>query len=401
MGTVEALRPAVRFPVTLVLGLQYLALAVLPAVINGNPYLPFILSIVAVGLLTAVLAEWLYGTVTRRDDGTKAIRYPGAIGVWVVTVTGAVALLAGAWLGARTYATQVGATSASPLTTLLTPLQPWLLIGCAFALASWRAGIMGRRAMIVLIAVALTAQLISGLWLAILAPVMNFALTLGIALVLVGFVRPRWLLVGFAAAILVWPVLYAARNATRGQVLGSAPQSTLDASSRLREDLLLQLAAVFGDSVKLPQPSAVDILRFGLIPRALDPERGSLPSGTTLSVALGSASTSSSTFTVLGTIWSLDGGYLGVIVYVACVALAFSLICMRLTPVRLAFAMLLVSDLLWIEATYPDNLAAVLQGLLSLAFAWVLLVGLGALKKGGTPTIMGLRSTASPAIETS
>jgi len=368
----------------------------LPAILNDNSYLPFIVSIVAAALLTAVLSEWLFRVAWPSHPGPQATHYPGLMPVAIVTGTGAVALLAATWLGAGTYATQVGATNASPLTTLLTPLQPWLTVGSGFALASWYAGTLSRRAVIVLIAVALAAQLISALSIARLAPVMNFGLCLGAALVMVGFIRPRWILIGFAAALLVWPVLYAARDAARTEVLGLAAQSSLDPSSRLREDLLLQQAAVFGDATRLPQPSAMDILRFGLIPRALDPNRGSLPGGTTLSLALGSTSTSSSTFTLLGTIWSLDGGYLGVIIYVGSVCLAFSLVSRRLTPVRLALAMLLVSQLLWIEATYPDNLAAVLQGLVGLAFAWVTVVVVSTAGKGDKATGIGLRRDSAP-----
>jgi hypothetical protein len=51
------LRPLVRYPVTLLLGLQYTALAVFPAVINGNRYLPFIASIVGLSLLTSFVVE--------------------------------------------------------------------------------------------------------------------------------------------------------------------------------------------------------------------------------------------------------------------------------------------------------------------------------------------------------
>jgi len=387
------LRPALRYPVTLLFALQYVGLAVVPAVINNNPYLPFVLSIAAVGLLAAFLAEWIVGAAAGHLVDAQATRYPGMASVWVVTLIGGLALLGAVLLGAGTYATLVGLTTASPLTTLLTPLAPWLIIGCGFALASWRAGVLSRRSVIFLITVALASQVVSGLWVAKLAAVMSVALSVAAGMALAGFFRPRWLLVGFGVAIILWPTLYEARNAARGQIVASSVSqpSTLDASSRLREDLLLQQAALFGP-LKLPQPSAIDIVRFGLIPRALDPGRGSLPGGTTLSVAVGSTSQSSSTFTVLGTLWSLNGGFPGVILYVGCVALAICIIARRLTPTRLALAMLLVNNLIWIEVTYPDNVAAALQGLISLAIAWLLTLAIGTVRRGEAPgTVPAIR----------
>src|SRR5438876_12294330 len=107
-----------------------------------------------------------------------------------------------------------------------------MTIGCEFALASWRIGFLSRRMVLLLVATTLAAELASGLWIARLAPVMSFAFCLGAAMVLVGFIRPRSLLIGLAAAILVWPVLYTVRDATRNEVLGPAPQSSLDPSSR-------------------------------------------------------------------------------------------------------------------------------------------------------------------------
>jgi hypothetical protein len=369
-----SLRRPLRYPVTQLLGLQYLALAVFPAVIYGNTYLPFIVSVLGLALLTTGFVEWLSRAALPRGGANVIARYPKPVAVWAITLTGAVATLGSIGLGATTYATQLGLTQASPLTTLLTPLVPWLLFGCAFALASWRVGGMSRKTTLLLIGFALAVQLTAVLQIGRTASLMSFALAIGAGLVLVGFLRPRWLWVGILVAILAWPTLYSVRNATRQDVAGSqfGPLFGPDAQSRLREDLLLERAAIVGDAFSVPQPSAVDILRFGLIPRALDPNRGEISTSKALNVAMGGNSFSATTFTTLGTIWSLDGGFVGVMIYSGFVAAAFSLVYRRVTPLRIAVAVLLVYNLLWIETTFPDDVAAVLQGLVSLATAWAL-----------------------------
>jgi hypothetical protein len=378
-------RPAVRYPVTLLLGLQYVALAVFPAIINSNRYLPFIVSIVGVALVTSLLVESLLrnrGT-RRATSPARAVRYPGPLACWTVTIIGAFALLADTALGGGIYSTQVRVTAASPLTTLLTPLLPWLIFGCGFALASWRAGVMSRRATLLLVVIALAVELTASFRIAKLAGLMNFGFALGAGLILVGFFRARWLWVGLAVAVFIWPTLYTLRNETRQAVI-AAGVPYANASTRLREDVLLQQAAVYGQSLQVDEPGPIDIVRFGLIPRFLDPGRGTLSTAIDLSVALGGANDSAGTFTVLGTVWSLNGGYAAVLIYVGSAAAAFALLYRRITPMRLGFAMLFVSTVLWIEATYPDNVAGLLQGFVSLLVAM------------GLSAVLGLRQPPTP-----
>jgi hypothetical protein len=386
-----------RFPVTLLLGVQYGPLAVLPAIFNANPYLPFIVSVVLLGLLASASTEWLLRIVRPPKAKPGPLRAHSQSYIWIITIAGAVATIGSTWFGASTYSTQLGLTSASPLAAALTPFRQWLLFGCAFALMSWRANGISRLTLLILLAFAGAAELVDVLWIAIVAPLMQFALSIGAGLVLVGFFRPRWLLLGLALAMLTWPTLYSVRNVTRIDVAGSqfGPVSGPDPQMRLREDLRLQEAAAYGQ-LDIPQPNAMDILRFGLIPRVLDPTRGQLPGGTELSAALGSSRLSSNTFTTLGTLWSLNGGFIAVALYAALVAILFSLICRRLTPARLTMGMLCVYNFVWIESTYPDNVAAFLQGLVSLAVA---LVVVELLRRISKPSGATLATRTSPTID--
>jgi hypothetical protein len=366
------LRPSLRFPVTLLISIQYLPLAVGEALIYDNPYLPFIVSVVAVALVTSFIVELALGGVPRRTQRDGPRLYPTAAGIWTITSVGALATLGSGWLGAGTYETQVGLAAASPLTALLTPLTPWTIFGCAFGLVSWRTGGLSKPATLLLMVMAVAAQVIFVLRVGITAPLMNFVFALGAGAALVGFLRPRWLWVALAAAVLMWPVLYDARNATRQEITGSSAVSAssgLDGQYRFREDLLLQQAVTFGRVSGLPQPGVVDVLRFGLIPRALDRHRGELPSGKELNAAMGGSSTSSNTFTVLGSIWSLNGGYAGVAGYVCALSIVCTAVCRRVTPITVAMFMLIAYCMVWIESTYPDNVISVLQGVVSLAVA--------------------------------
>jgi hypothetical protein len=363
----------IRYPVTLLLALQYIALVVFPAVVNGNPYFWGIAPIVAVGLGASFVVETVVLTLGSTSAvQNRPIHYPRPLAAWTVMLIGAVALFGDISLGGGLYSTTVGISPASPLSSLATPFLPWLLIGCGFGLSSWSAGVMSRRNTLLLLTVALSLDLIAGIIIGKLAAVMDFGFALGAGLVLVRFLNARWLWVGLAVAVLSWPTLYALRNESRQAAYTAAGIANAvpyaDASTRLREDVLMQRAVIIGEQ-QLPEPNALDILRFGLIPRFLDPGRGTISTPTELSVFLGEGSGSADTFTLLGTLWSFNGGYAGVVLYVGACAAAFALIFRRITPMRVSFAMLFVEILLWIEGTYPDDIAGLLQALLSLIVA--------------------------------
>jgi hypothetical protein len=371
-----------RYPVTLLMGLEYVGLALIPAVLNQDYFLPFIASIVVAGLLVTFLVETVFLIGRHEDSPVRPVRYikPGVC--WTVMLIGSLAHLAATYLGAGTYTTQVGLTVASPLVTLLTPLLPWAIFGCGFALASWRVGMMSRRNLILLLVVAVLFTLAAVVHGGIYAPVMTFGLTLAAGLTLAGFLRSRWLVVGLVIAVLVWPILYSARSNTR-QLADTAGLgvASVGAQSRFREDLLLQQAALYGQ-LNVPQPAVVDILRYGLIPRFLDTGRAEVTSAYDLNVAIGGVNTSAQTFTVWGNLYSLNGGYVGVIMYTLLVAIAFSLVARRLTPMRMGLAMLMVSTLLWVESQYPVNVTGLLQGVVSLVVAMLLA---RVLNRPGTP----------------
>jgi hypothetical protein len=234
---------------------------------------------------------------------------------------------------------------------------------------------MSRRATLLLVTLVSALQLISAFMIGKLAALMQFEFALAAGLVLVGFLRARWLIVGLAVAVLTWPVLYTVRNETRQAAVGSDVRFA-DASSRLREDILMQRVATLGQ-FQIDEPGPLDIVRFGLVPRFLDSGRGNLSTPDTLSAALGESPYSADTFTILGTLWSLNGGYVAVVIYAGAIATVFALLYRRVTPMRMAFGMLVIANCLWIEATYPDNIAGLAQGCLSLLVAMGLAVLLG------------------------
>jgi hypothetical protein len=117
------------------------------------------------------------------------------------------------------------------------------------------------------------------------------------------------------------------------------------------------------------------MVRFGLIPRFVDPfPRPELATGKLVSVATGSSEDSSVTFTLFGNILVLGGwGVASLVVTVAAIATAVSLLLRKITPMRMALVVGLVINPLWIESTYPDFVAGVLQGWVSTAAALLMI----------------------------
>jgi hypothetical protein len=235
-------------------------------------------------------------------------------------------------------------------------------------MTAFKAGTVTRRYLWLVLAMVGIATVGYTLVTTITAPLIQFGFTVAMGLLLLGVVRVRTVLLALTLLLLLWPAVYEFRNEQRIEVGGTLARVEVPeggAFERIREDKLLAIAGDVG-RITIPQPTPLTLARFGLIPRFLDQNRGELPSGKLLNAALGGTDRSSNTFTLLGGIWSLSGGWWGLTIYVACVSAFITMVCRRLTSIRVAIAMLAISTLLWIEATYPDNVAGLLQNLVSL-----------------------------------
>lgn len=370
-----------RFPVTALLLIQYLPFAVFPAVLYDAPDRGFIITMVLAGVAVAVFVEGILSPLrasTVDFEKSLARARPGLyVGARRVAVGGLTSLLLAAATQVGSYAIVVGTSVQSASAPLITPLRPWTLIAAALFLVAWRAGQAPKATVLRWLGALVAAELLFAVYSAIIAPAAAFTLAVAFAAVLVGIFRPRSFLLAIAAGVLLWPLIVDARNEFRtsygGRSATSASYIQYDAYERLRLDIFLGAAAKFDPIIDVGQPTWTQVLRYGLIPRALDQTRPLLSTGTNLNVAVGGGTTSSYTFTLLGNTYLLSGP-LGLAGYLTSLSLLLFALLRRATAFTFAIAVLVVHQLAWMGSTYPDNVAGFLQTLVSCCLAWLVAV---------------------------
>lgn len=353
-----------EFPATTVLLLQYGPLVVLPALRFGTPGRPHLLLILTAGVGTAAAVEAAARRLPSRERPAQAQRRVSAYGILGI---GLLAQLVAVSLGAATYATQIGSTNRSAFAALATPFSAWALIGCALVIHEMTRGAIAKRRGLAVIGAALCVQLLLGIEIARLAPFMTAGLVAAFLLWMVRLLRLRWVMIGIVAVSITWPALYELRNAQRVSAGGQDVELALhDPRDRLRLDRHFSQVAEL-DS-RLPAPDPLEVMRFGLVPRFIDSGRRELSSGQDLNVALGGPSSSAASLTVFGNVYVYLGIF-GVMAYAAVSSILLTVVRRRSGPWWTGATALIVGHLLWIEATFPDSIAALLQGVLALGGA--------------------------------
>ena len=355
-----------RFPVTSLLALQYIALAVWPAWLHHDDAAGFITWIVGTGVIATFLGELIAKIEIRRTPAKGRTFRVTPRAATTITVVGFVALYGSALLGARTFATQLGSTAVNPLARLATPFIPWALVGSGLILCCWVSGTLSRGATLIRLGYATVAYLGYALLIHITAPFAEFVLALTLGALITRLIRIRWLAVGILAALAIWPVVYNLRNASRENLVRIGPYGqTITASQRLREDLLLQPASEYPAPMGIPATTLLQAVHYGVIPSVLDPfPRPDLRTAKELSIATGGSSTNSLTFTLLGNIRAV-GGTGTLVLAMGFVGFVVARLARRTTPMRLITVMACAQSVMWIESIYPDNIAAVLQTVVS------------------------------------
>ncbi|MET8085473.1 hypothetical protein [Micromonospora sp. NPDC005197] len=394
------------YPVTVVVLAPY-ALLILPtAVFYRNPETGFIVSLVGLAVLGSAAVETVGRLLGRPDprwrEGFRRAHaryprlYPVAI---VVTLTSITANVLGAHLGRGTIVNQVaGDLTDGPLAMVSTLFSGWTALGFALLVASHLSGRLSRVKLYGWLAVLVGAELYVALLTAVTAPLVALAFFMAATGALCGVFRLRYLVVCAVVLFLAWPAVFEHRNNIR-EDRGVAVDTTVTATDRLRLDSQLSVVAGFDVPVDLGQPGVTDYLRYGLVPRVLDPDRPVLSTGQRINLYIGGGSTSAYTFLLLGNIWFFDGPVGVVAVHAFWAAVAAMLLRWRGPPgpVRLSlFCLVLFDPLLW-SNTYPDSTISFLQHVVAALPVFVLL-GLtrrplhGARKNAGTgrlPTARG------------
>lgn len=378
-----------RFPVAVLLALEYLPLALVPALVRSTPALGLMVAVTAVALLSALTVEGLLSPLGMLGGRHRELPFKTVV---TIAVIGVIAGWMAALLGASSYETQIGTGSRSPLAALFTPFQAWALIGSILLLYMGGRRLIARRTTLIIVGAIVGAELVRGVYLAILGPTVTFAFVVGLVALLVRLLPVRWLLVGLALIVLIWPAVYTVRNNRRVASGVAVAQLTGGrANDRLFLDRSFAQIRLFSPPADLyGAPTLVELVRFGLLPRFLDPGRASLNTSSLLSVAVGGPPTSSATTTVVGNVYVI-GGWGVLVLYVAVLAFMMAVVMRWRGPWSLVMVGLLAQNFVWIGSAYPDSIASFVQSLLMLAaLAFVL-------RRTSSTTGSALRSSAGTA----
>ncbi|MGC4759568.1 hypothetical protein [Micromonospora trifolii] len=370
------------YPVTVVVLAPY-ALLILPmAVYHRNPETGFIVSLVGLALLGSVAVETI-GRLSGRPDprwreGFRRAhaRYPWLYPIAVVvTLISIVANVLGAHLGRGTIVNQVsGDLSGGSLAMVSTLFSGWTALGFALLVASHLGGRLSRPKLYGWLAVLVGAEAYIAVLTARSAPLVALLFFVASTGALCGVFRLRYLALCAVLLFVAWPAVFEHRNALR-EDRGVAVDTKVTATDRLRLDSQLSLVAGFDVPVDLGQPGVTDYLRYGLVPRVLDPDRPAISTGQRINQYIGGGPTSAYTFLLLGNIWFFDGAIGVVAVHAFWAAVAAVLLRWRGTPgpIRLSlFCLVLFDPLLW-SNTYPDSTIGFLQHVVAATPVFVLL----------------------------
>lgn len=360
-----------RFPVTVLLALQYGGLVLVPGMIHGNESLMFVSTALAVAVGLTAVTEACFA---HRPSAMSARGPVGAAGALVVLCIGLAAHGGRLLTGDFDYTAFVRGTGRSFLGSLLTPLLPWVIAGSVLLFYKWRKdqrALAGLRlpllgaAGVVILAVDLLLGGLSG-------PARVF-LSLSAILLCFQMVRARTIVAVALIALVSLPVLYEVRNLQR-VAAGGTRWNVAQSEDRLRLD------EFFGslEGIERPEfaerPSTLTILRYGLIPRFLDSGRPEVSTGRILYAHTTGGRTSSAIgYTTLGNVLLFEG-WLGLSLWAIGIATGFSLCRTSGHPLGWLIAAFIAYHFIYIESTYPDNLSAFLQSVVAGACAYAAMV---------------------------
>ena len=176
-----------------------------------------------------------------------------------------------------------------------------------------------------------------------------------------------WIAASVAVLAVIWPTVFAIRNEQR-VANGVDVDDSVSAFDRVRFDELIVRAQQYGPGHDLGQPGLWDVLRYGLVPRFLDPDRPSVSSGFLVNVFMGGSSFSADHFLPVATAWFFWGGLATALIYAG-----YAVIVLGLRPWHrlvdrpfaiVTFAIVLGGPLGWFVTT-PDAPINALQTLVS------------------------------------
>lgn len=358
------------FPTSLFVLAPYVCLILPIAILQGNPQLAVIFGLLGLALLGTLSAEAIFLPLRTRIARTVAsdlvsnrVLRNVTIAVFVVSCISRITTIL---TGGGSLLAQLSGAQGSTLTSVATLFSAWNLFAVGLIIACYMREVCTRRAMWLSIAVLLAIELWAVLQTTITAPLLQFASATLLVALLLGFVRVRTVILAVLVILLAWPTLYTLRNSLRIE-LGASVDQSVSAFDRLRFDEQLTAVTQFEVPVSAGQSDAVQVLRYGLVPRVLDPDRPNVSSARLINRFLGGSDSSSYNFLSIGTLYFFYGP-VGVVVYYFLAALLFCLIvsrAIRAGPLALCMMMLAASALLGWASTFPDAITGYIQALVS------------------------------------
>lgn len=373
-----------RYPVTFALLAPYLMLILPPAFIFGNREVWFLIEVAAIALAGAFLLEFVEPkqkgpsapTNTAGEYG-RGLFYLSFFAIAVGSIVGAAA----AYEGKGSVTAMIAMADSSGLIGAIDSLtNGWVVVGVGMLFAAYVGAQCTRRAALFTLAIAILGEAIAAYFTQRTAPLFAFVTFLVVMAVLLGVVRPRVVLVGILATLLLWPTVFELRNQLRLEQ-GVAVSDAVTAFDRLRFDLQFGRGA----ELKVPldvdvpgflrNPTPIDMLRYGTVPRFLDPERDLVSTGQVINVALGGGIASAYNFGPVTTAYVLEGPFY-LFLYYFLLAVFFRRVWRqgtRITPMRVALVALVFNGPLGWFSTFPDTVISVLQSLVSAVPLFVVL----------------------------
>lgn len=383
------LRLALRFPTTFVVSAPYVLLFLPLALWNANPQTDFIIHMWGIAVAGTLAVEGAVALVAMaehrsRRSGRAALRVePSSLwhggrvaavarGVSIVAIT---STLASVLLGAGTLRSQVDSHVPSGIVGILTPFVSWASVALALLIAAHRLGSLSRAAALRWIAGLLATQIAAAYVSTITIRAVAFVVLLIMLAFLTELVPRSWIAAAIGAMALIWPTVYAIRNQLR-IANGIDVSDDVSASDRLRFDEQIVRAAPYGPGHDLGQVGLSEVVRYGLVPRFLDPGRDALSSGNLINEFLGGVPFSSYTFLPVATAWFFWGAFAVVLLYAGWATLVTALRPWRAIderPYALILLTLVLSGPLSWFGTPPDSTIGLLQTLVSTLPVFLLL----------------------------
>jgi hypothetical protein len=371
------LRLVLRFPTTFVISVPHVLVFLPLAIWNDNPGTDFIVQMWAIAVAGTFIVEASVAVVTaserRSGRATAPASRPDPSTLWVpervaavartVAAIAIVANLTSALLGAGTLRSQVDAILPSGAASILTPFTSWAQVALALLVVARFLGGLGQAAVIRWIGALLIAQVAEAAILTITAGAASFLILSVVLAYLTNLVPRTWLASAIGVLAVLWPTVYAIRNQLRAAD-GIDVDADVSASDRLRFDEQIARAAQYGPGHDLGQPGLSEMLRYGLVPRFLDPGRAGVSSGNLINEYLGGVDFSAYTFLPVATAWFFWGTLTVVLLYAACSAIVMALRpwhAITRRPYALVLLTLMLGGPLAWFSTPPDTTIALLQ----------------------------------------